>query len=435
MLALAVALPFTELMAQPTEKNKKEDVEIEIHDNRITIEAQDLDNLSQMDLNSIIKQVAKRAQVIVQQQEELMAKVNKQLANDEITEEEAEEMRDMITDRTEESMEMIGSMMEAWGENYETRMEAWEAAYEAKMEAWEAEVEARAERGEFSIPPIPALPPIPHEAPTTAGGDTSSQAPRVIIDGKGITIKKGKDGDKPFALRFEEEMKDNEGKDQEPRHEKPKHDDVDRPESYFDIHLGFNQMLKNGENFITDESEELKFWKSTAFELGLGAKTRIGSPASKLYLKYGAEVSWHNFRLTGNNTLQKLENDVKIIKDTTRSISMTKYHIAYFNIPLMLQLDFSEVGERDESFTLGAGGYAGIRLNAKRELEYSNDIFDEAEEKVQSDFFTNQFRYGLMAQIGWDSFKITAKYDLNEFFEAGKGPDYQMAQVSVGFTF
>jgi hypothetical protein len=97
-------------------------------------------------------------------------------------------------------------------------------------------------------------------------------------------------------------------------------------------------------------------------------------------------------------------------------------------------LDFSEAGDRDEAFTFGLGGYAGIRLLAKTETEYNTAQYERVEVKVYDDFFTQQFRYGVMTQIGFDSFKITASYDLNEFFRSNKGPAYNMVNIGIGWT-
>ncbi|MDZ7845555.1 MAG: outer membrane beta-barrel protein [Owenweeksia sp.] len=136
----------------------------------------------------------------------------------------------------------------------------------------------------------------------------------------------------------------------------------------------------------------------------------------------------------GDNALLKTDTNVLIMKHPTRQFTKSKYKIAYADVPVMLQLDFSEPGERDESFTIGAGGYAGVRMSASVKQKYSSDIYQDAKEKRKDSFFTNQFRYGLMGQIGFGSFKITTRYDLNSYFQEGKGPNYQIGQVSIGWT-
>ncbi len=436
MLSVGFSLMAAPIFAQPDDEKKKEDVEIQIDGNKVTIEAEDFEGLSTVDLNTIIREVTKQASKIQRQQKELLAKVDKQLANGEISEEEAEEMRDKINDRTEENMEMIGELMEAWGESYEARMEAWGEEYAARMEAWEAEMEARTKK-DGSAATMPPLPPVPPMPPAAEGG---KKGQKIIINEDGIVIQKGENGEEPFAWKFNEDDEDDDEDEiiiDGDFVEKKK--SIDRTVGYGTINLGFNQQLAGGTDFISNGNDELDFWRSREFNLGFGGKTRIGSPYSKLYVLYGAEFSWHGFRLNNNNLLMQNADSAFIITDmdtmSNRTIDRSSYHIAYFNVPVMVQLDFSKLGKTDESFTLGVGGYAGVRLGAKRKLEFNSPAYDDGEERIKDDFFTEQFRYGVMAQVGWDSFKITAKYDLNNFFKENAGPEYQMASVTLGFTF
>jgi len=412
-------------MAQPDTSKVADEIEIEIEGRSIVIDTETMGKENFVNLNEIIREVSRRSAAIMAKRAEMLASIDRREESGDISEEQAEELREMVEERTEQSLEKIEAIMESWEANYEARMEAWEEAYEARMEEWEEEVEARAESGEnFRMPPVPPLPPMP-EVPDAP----RAQKKKVIINDDGIVIRKSDDDDddEPFALRFEDEEIEIEEEDNEPRYE--------ATDGYFDINFGFDQQFANGEDLITEGPQELNFWKSTVFELGLGAKTRIGHPGSPLYIKYGGEVSWHNFRLTDDNVIFKADDGVLFTDSAAyTNIEKTKYHIAYLNVPVMLQLDFSQPGDRDEAFTLGAGGYAGVRINAKRELEYENSTYREIEEKAKSDFFTSQFRYGVMGQIGFDSFKITAKYDLNSFFKDTRGPDYNMASITLGWT-
>jgi hypothetical protein len=441
VLLLGALLGMFSTFAQPVEE-KKEEVEIEIQGNKVIIETDDPSALSAVDLNKIIADVYRKAAEIEKQRALAHERISKQLAAGEITEEEAEELREQANERAEASAEVLEDAMEVWGESYESRWEAWAEEYEAKMEAWEDEVEARTEAGQ-PAPPMPPLPPMPSMgAPGAPNGKTlkekSDSNKTVIINEDGIIIRRKGNSDEPFALRFED-LEDNE--DQEGDEDDEDKKNFDRTEFYTDIFfLGFNQQLTNGGGVIDAESDEaLNFWKSTSFAFGMGWKTRIGNPYSKLHIKYGVELSAHNFRLTGNNQIglsQDSLNPGVVFNERAgvTSFDKSKYYISYFNIPVMLQLDFSEVGERDESFTLGVGGYAGIRMKAKRELTYSTVDFKEVEEKSYADFYTNNIRYGAMAQVGWDAFKITASYDINPFFEEGRGPSYNMFNLAFGFT-
>lgn len=427
LIIFSLASLFTlSLAAQPEDEKKEDEVAILIDDNSVKIEAEDLKKLSELDLNKIVQEVAEKAAKVEAQKEALLSQVEKQEQNGEITEEQADEMRAMIEERSEESMEAIGEIMEAWGEAYGEKWEKWAEEYEAKMEDWEAEMEARAEAGEATVPPLPVLPPIPGEAPAPPappappaeeGNDDeeTEKSKEFIISEDGIKIRDKEE--KSFKNKKSKKIRKTEG--------------------YMDINFGFNQMLANGSTIPLNGPDELNPWKSTQFELGGGAKTRLGSPYSKFYVKYGGEFSWHNFRLQGSNILSKDIQGSSVVSDSAslRGYSKSKYHIAYLNVPVMLQLDLSDVGNMDEKFNIGVGGYAGLRLTTKRELEYTDFTGTDTEETLRNNFFTSSVRYGVMAQIGFGQFKITAKYDLNPFFRDNRGPDYNMASISFGFTF
>ena len=239
MKKLACALLMVPMLgfAQPTDKDKKpSDVEIEINDTKVVIEAEDLEGLSELDLNNLIKEATKMAMTIQQQHEELNAQVDQQLAQGEITEEEAARRKELINERTEESMELVGEVLENWGERYEERMEIWEEEFESSMEAWEEEVEARAERGDYTFPPLPPIPPVPSAGDQStviieSDGDSTRM---VIIDEDGIRIQKGQDGEEPFALRWEDE-EDHYDDDGGSSHSNS------ATQGYSDFHFGFVQ--------------------------------------------------------------------------------------------------------------------------------------------------------------------------------------------------
>lgn len=426
LLAFVFILAFGVAKAQV--ENPQDSVEIEIEGNKITLEADNLAKLSTLDLNKIIREVLAKTSEIKSKQKELLQNVDAQERAGEISAEEAEEKRDEINENAEESMEQVEEMMESWGEAYGEKWESWAEEFEEKMEDWESQVEANEEAGE--VPPMPVLPPFPD---ATAPLDTNKKKKpqKIIISEDGITIKDGEEGDRPFALEFDGDVLDDDDDDN-------KTDKIKRTEGYSDINFGFNQLLEDGQYQVIDEPAEQKFWKSTTFELGGGWKTRIGSPYSKMYLKYGGEFSWHNFRLKGNNVISKEAgaNTGALFSADSNSISKSKFEIVYFNIPVMLQLDLSALGDIDESFTLGVGGYGGVRLTSRRRLEYNDFEGSTVKSEIKNDFYSNPFRYGAMAQIGWGSFKITAKYDFSTFFEIDKdfNKDFQMASIAIGWT-
>lgn len=412
LLALALSTIGTaQAQKDSTEKKRK----VEITDSTMVIEVESEKQLDGASMTEMIGLMSKRVMKMQREHKETMAKIERMRKNGEISDEEAEERMEEAQERLEESMEVFEEAMENWGESFGARMEAWGEQYAAQMEQWEAEVEKAEEAGE-ATPPMPPVPPLP-ETPVTPQSPKDAQVE--------------KEEEKIIEFRFKDD-------EEEEVDEHKKSVSLERTETYLDLHFGFNQNLEDQQFLIEDEPGEQDLWKSTSFQLGLGGKTRLGSPYSKSYLKWGGEFSWHNFRLTDNYFLDQDANNAFYNQaDSGTTFDKSKYHIAYFNLPVMYQLDFSQMGERDESWTFGVGGYAGIRLNAKRELEYTTTNSEEIEETAEADFYTTRIRYGVMAQVGYGSFKVSASYDLNPFFRSGRGPvpgDYNMINLSVGLT-
>ena len=431
-LILALSLAFIGFGAQAqNDSNARRSVEVQIEANTITFDADD-SKLDKGDLATMIGFATQEVGKMQVKQQRILAKIDQLEAQGKLSEEEADELRDKAEDNFEEGMEHFEEVMEQWGEAYGERMEKWAEKFASGMESWGEEMERSLENDSTmaSAPPLPPLPPLPNMSGES--NDSTEVFPvkkKIVISKNGVILKdNGNNEEEVSEMEFEFKDLFDQGK-------RKKSKKIKRTEDYFDIGIGFNQQLEDGQYLVEDIAGQLELRKSISFNLGYGAKSRIGNPYSKVYLKYGVDFSWHNFHLDGNEMLindgsaATFETDPDIL-----AFEKNKYHIAYFNIPVMLQLDFSEAGDRDEAFTFGLGGYAGIRLLAKTETEYNTAQYKRVEVKVYDDFFTQQLRYGVMTQIGFDSFKITASYDLNEFFRSNKGPAYNMVNIGIGWT-
>jgi hypothetical protein len=432
LAALLVACSVGAASAQSDSTTILRKIEIQIEQNTLSFDANK--EMSQGDLASMIGFATTQVTKLQANNEMIMDGIAQQEKAGTISEEQADMLREKAEDSLENNMDLFEDMMENWGESYGEKMEVWAEQYEENMEEWSEALEANmGDSASFGkaplMPPMPPMPPMP-------GMRQDSGKKKIIISKEGVIIR---DELNEAEIEIEEEN-DFEFNTEDffdlGRSSKSKK--IDRTEDYLDLAFGFNQQLEEGQFLIEDGAGALDFWKSTSFNIGSGYKTRIGSPYSKLYIKYGIDFSWHNFRLSGSDILMtdadsSFFGTVGVAGDNV--YEKNKYHIAYFNIPVMFQLDFSEPGDRDEAFTVGVGGYGGGRLLAKRELEYKTATFRKVEEKAYDDFFTNQFRYGLMAQVGYESFKVTMSYDLNDFFRGNDGPqEYNMVNVTLGFT-
>jgi hypothetical protein len=79
---------------------------------------------------------------------------------------------------------------------------------------------------------------------------------------------------------------------------------------------------------------------------------------------------------------------------------------------------------------IGVGGYVGYRLNSHSKVKYSGG----GKDKEFNNFYLNDFRYGLTAQLGINNFPdLFFNYDFNDLFQNGRGP--KVNAVSFGIKF
>ncbi len=313
----------------------------------------------------------------------------------EIDEDQAEAERDAAGDAFEMRAEELAESLEEMGESMERMAESQERNWEQWADQWE--------KGTF---------PDPDSTDQAESGRNSDR--RIIIGEDGIRIEDRIDDD----IIWDESN----GYEQE--------------SAIIGFHFGVNQLYNPDMELAAGEAEVGTF-KSWTYDLELGHKVRIGQ-TSPLFFQYGLNFSWHSFNTKGSLTKAPDVNGDPSISFAPRAgvnVSNTEFDIVYMDIPLMLQLDFS--GEDiNEGFSIGVGGYGGVRIDAERETEYTDFNGDNIEETIEDNFLTNQFRYGVMGQIGWGSMKVTAKYDLSALFQDRYDtPNYQTASVTLGFVF
>jgi len=74
----------------------------------------------------------------------------------------------------------------------------------------------------------------------------------------------------------------------------------------------------------------------------------------------------------------------------------------------------------DKGFRIGGGAYAGYRLWSRTKVKYTENG-SKQKDRSTSNFYLNDFRYGVRGQIGIGGFDVFFMYDLNEMFQANSG--------------
>jgi hypothetical protein len=218
-----------------------------------------------------------------------------------------------------------------------------------------------------------------------------------------------------------------------------------RPYHSFNIDLGMNNYLEEGH--FPDGSNQLytvKPWGSWYVGLTSTLRTRI---SNKFFLEWGAGVSWYNFKFQNfKATLWEDANGVVFLEDPRTDVEFTKSKltVCYINLSMIPMFDFGGYSrkpmvfngdrlnfDRRGSFRIGAGPYVGYRVDS-----YKKQVWEEGGEKQKShyhdNYYLNNIRYGIRAQIGWRDSDIFFNYDLNELFIDGKGP--KLNAFSFGIT-
>jgi hypothetical protein len=143
----------------------------------------------------------------------------------------------------------------------------------------------------------------------------------------------------------------------------------------------------------------------------------VGGRKSPLFINYGLEFSANNFMFDQNVSIQKGAETVEFT-EAMRDLKKSKLTVWYVSLPVMPMLNF---GHRDNArFRIGAGGYIGYRIHSYSKIMYFDD--GKKKEHERSNFYLNNFRYGLIGQVGFKDVNIFVKYDLNPLFAEGRGP-------------
>jgi len=213
----------------------------------------------------------------------------------------------------------------------------------------------------------------------------------------------------------------------------------------FNIDLGMNNYLENGS--FPDGGNQLytvKPWGSWYVGLTSTLRTRI---SNKFFLEWGAGVSWYNFKFSNFKTgITKDDNGVIFFENPNTDVEFTKSKltVCYVNLSMVPMFDFGGYSrkpmvfngdrlnfDRRGSFRFGVGPYVGYRLDS-----YTKQVWEDNGDKHKShyhdNYYLNNVRYGLRAQIGFRDTDIFFSYDMNDLFIENKGP--KLNAFSFGIT-
>lgn len=210
-------------------------------------------------------------------------------------------------------------------------------------------------------------------------------------------------------------------------YERERRERRDRDKGSFDygLSIGLNNLIQQSSSPTYPDLSPIG---SRYVALSVGAMpTIIRGQYASLKLYYGVELAWNNFMFDGNYIAQKGTTAVEF-PDAGRDLQKSKLTVCTIGVPVVPRVTFYNSSGKKVCH-IGLGGYANYRLDSYRKIKEA----DGGKDRRHSDFYLNNFRYGLMAHLGIRSLDFFVKYDMSPLFQTNKGPDVRTLSFGIGF--
>ncbi|MGM1057172.1 MAG: hypothetical protein ACQEWG_14890 [Bacteroidota bacterium] len=199
--------------------------------------------------------------------------------------------------------------------------------------------------------------------------------------------------------------------------------------------FGLNNAISN-ENPIDDS--DFKIGGSRFFEIGWAWKTRVLNNSNVFRLKYGVSFQFNGLKPTDNRYFVE-RDELTVLEEFPLDLDKSKFRMDNLVFPVHFEFGPSKRTETEKyfrysthgMFKIGLGGYAGFNIGERQKLKYREDG-DKIKEKLNGDYNTNEFIYGLSGYLSLGGTALYVKYDLNPIF---KDPNIELNNISVGLRF
>jgi hypothetical protein len=187
----------------------------------------------------------------------------------------------------------------------------------------------------------------------------------------------------------------------------------------FNIDLGINNFIKDKTFPTSDQPYAAKGWGSWNVGLNWVASQRL---AKGFHWNFGLGFQWYNFKFE-NRDFQAVrgQDQISFVERTDVTGVKSKLSASYLTAMTLLKVN---LGKTEEGVSLAAGPYVGYRLGGRSKFVYEEPgSSTDRIEKVNTGLYLENLRYGLRGEIGiGKDLAFFSTYDLNEFFQPGKGP-------------
>ncbi|PNQ73902.1 hypothetical protein C1T31_06140 [Hanstruepera neustonica] len=198
--------------------------------------------------------------------------------------------------------------------------------------------------------------------------------------------------------------------------------------------IGFNNAIIEGQSL---NDSPYKIGGSGFVELGWAWKTRVFKNTNAMRIKYGLSFQWNKLDIKDNLYFTET-NDVVTLEEYPLNLKKSKFRTTNLVVPIHFEFGPSKKIEREDyfrystyrKFKVGVGGYGGFVIQSLQKLKYTED--GQKQKDKFKDYNTNNFVYGVSGYISWGNVGIYAKYDLSTIF---KDQAIDQNNISLGIRF
>ncbi|GGG32700.1 hypothetical protein [Bizionia arctica] len=199
--------------------------------------------------------------------------------------------------------------------------------------------------------------------------------------------------------------------------------------------IGFNNAIIEGQSL---NDSPYKLGGSGFVELGWAWKTRLLNNSNAVRLKYGISFQWNKLDIKDNQYFLE-EGDVVTLEEFPLNVDKSKFRSTNLVFPVHFEFGPSKKIDKEnyfrysthKKFKIGVGGYGGFVLQSLQKLKYDDENGNFQKDKIK-DFNTNSFVYGVSSYISLGNVGVYAKYDLSTIF---KDQAVNQNNISLGLRF
>lgn len=193
------------------------------------------------------------------------------------------------------------------------------------------------------------------------------------------------------------------------------------------LDLGFNTFVN-----VPAENNSLYDLRPTGsryVSLNQYIVTRLGGRKSPLHIRTGLELAFNNYMFARNHRVADVDGVSVFYRDTEKSLEKSKLTASSLNLPLMIELNFTDRNGK-ETIKIGGGGFVGYRLGSHTKIKYQLEG-NTYKDKERGNYNLEDVQYGVSFSVGYRWLNLFAKYNMNDLFKNNRGP--AMNVVSFGF--